>query len=166
MPLYEEVRGRLKSTPICEFFFVWRYGFARIQFGGYQTPRPTVGSGGMSSRAAAARGEVLPPLYRCDRQRRSLSRTDPTGRGKPARVHENVRVAMPVGDLQGDVFFKGRTFDRFPSMTFPRRPHRAFSQVRTIASVSAAFAFNPKPAVITSAPLEVPPSLGCSDSSP
>ena len=47
----------------------------------------------------------------------------PTGRGKPACVHENVGLAMTVGDLQDDVFIKGSTFDR---LTFQRRPHFSF----------------------------------------
>jgi hypothetical protein len=61
---------------------------------------------GMSSRPAAAWRKVSPPRHRRNREWRSLARTNPAGRGKPACVYENVRFAMTVGDLQGDVFSK------------------------------------------------------------
>jgi hypothetical protein len=70
---------------------------------------------------------VWPPPHRCDRQRRSLARTDPARRGKPAWVPESVRLATTVGDLQGDVFIEGSALDRLPTITFRRRPpHCAF----------------------------------------
>jgi hypothetical protein len=73
---------------------------------------------------------VWPPPHRRDRQRRSLSRTNPADRGKPAWGPESVRLATTVGDLQGDVFIEGSALDRLPTVTFSRRrPHRAFSNL-------------------------------------
>jgi hypothetical protein len=95
-------------------------------------------NGGMPSRAAAAYREESPPLHRRDCRRRSLARANPAGRGKPTCVYENVRLAMPVGDLEGDVFFHGRTFDRFPTIIFQRRRHSPFPSSERRASVCAA----------------------------
>jgi hypothetical protein len=50
----------------------------------------------MSSRPAAAWRKVSPPRHRRDREWRSLARTNPAGRGKPACVYENVRFATTV----------------------------------------------------------------------
>jgi hypothetical protein len=80
----------------------------------------------MSSRPAAAWGKVWPPRHRRHRQGRSLARTDPAGRGKPAWVHKNVRLATTVSDLQGDVFIKRSALERFPTIIFLRRPHCTF----------------------------------------
>jgi hypothetical protein len=79
----------------------------------------------MSSRPAAAWGEVWPPRHRRDRQWRSLARADPAGTSKPACVYENVRFAMTVGDLQGDIFIEGSALKRFP-ITFRRWRHCIF----------------------------------------
>jgi hypothetical protein len=95
-------------------------------------------AGGMSSGAAAACGEVSSPFHWLDREWRSLARTDPARRGKPGCVQENVRLAMPVGDLQGDVFFQGRTFNRFPTIIVRRRPHSPFPSSERPVSVCAA----------------------------
>jgi hypothetical protein len=84
------------------------------------------GSGGMSSRPAAARRKVSPPCHWRDREWRSLARTNPAGRGKPACVYENVRFATTVGDLQGDVFIRRSTLERFPTIAFRRRWHFTF----------------------------------------
>jgi hypothetical protein len=109
------------------------------------------------------RAVVWPPPHRRDRQRRSLARTDPARRGKPAWVPESVRLATTVGDLQGDVFIEGSALDRLPTITFRRkRPHCAFPNFRAMAPVSAALGFNPRPGrEITSVPRGVSPSRGC-----
>jgi hypothetical protein len=57
-------------------------------------PSPVYGFG-MSSATAGG-----PPVHRGDRERRSLARTDPAGRGKSAWVSESVRLHATVGDLQ------------------------------------------------------------------
>jgi hypothetical protein len=80
----------------------------------------------MSSRPAAAWRKVSPPRHRRDREWRSLARTNPAGRGKPACVYENVRFATTVGDLQGDVFVRRSTLERFPTVAFRRWWHCTF----------------------------------------
>jgi hypothetical protein len=92
----------------------------------------------VSTRSAAACGEVSPPRHRRDRQGSSLNRADPAGRGKPACVHENVRFAMTVGDLQGDVFIEGSTLDRFPTITYMRRLHCTFPNLADPLSLGVA----------------------------
>jgi hypothetical protein len=101
----------------------WRPGLHNRRASGWRA-RATE-SGGMSS--GGRRAVVWPPPYRRDLQRRSLARTDPSRRGKPAWVPESVRLATTVGDLQADVFIEGSALDRFPTITFRRRrPHCAF----------------------------------------
>jgi hypothetical protein len=89
---------------------------------------------GPSSRRPAV---VWPPSHRRDRQRRSFPRTDPACRGQPAWVPESVRLAMPVGNLHGDVFVAGSALDRLPTITFCRsRPHyQRSSRCRAMAGL-------------------------------
>jgi hypothetical protein len=77
-------------------------------------------SGGMSF--PRPRRERL-PLHRRDRKRRSLARTDPAGRGKPASVREPVPRAPPVGHFQGDVFVEWSSLDRIPTIIVFDHPH-------------------------------------------
>jgi hypothetical protein len=92
----------------------------------------------MSSRPAAAWRKVSPPCHWRDREWRSLARTNPAGRGKPACVYENVRFATTVGDLQGDVFIRRSTLERFPTVTFRRRWHCTFP-IQSSGAVLAAW---------------------------
>jgi hypothetical protein len=78
------------------------------------------GSGGMSWLPSP--GNVRLPLHRRDRERRSLARTDPAGRGKSAWVRKPVSPAPTVGYLQGDVFVEWSAVDRKPSIIVPSRP--------------------------------------------
>jgi hypothetical protein len=87
-------------------------------------------------RAARCR-MVRPPTHRCDCQRRSVARTDPAGRGKPAWLWEGVRLATTVGDLQPHVFIEGDALDRFPAVILHRRAHCVFSQQSDGDSISA-----------------------------
>jgi hypothetical protein len=115
------------------------------------------GSGGMSS--GGRRAVVWPPSHRRDRQRRSLARTDPAGRGKPAWVPESVRLATAVGDLQGDVFIEGSALDRLPPVTFRRgRPHCAFPSSGDGSSISRVVLQSKTGRTITSVPRGVSPS--------
>jgi hypothetical protein len=82
-----------------------------------------------SRTAGSGEGSSLPyrsvwlPLHRCDRQRRSLVRTHPTGRGTPARGREPVGSALAVGHLDRNVFIERSALDRIPAVIFLRRPH-------------------------------------------
>jgi hypothetical protein len=77
---------------------------------------------GMSSRTRRP-AVVWPPPHRRDRQWRSLARTDPACRGKPAWIPEIVWLTPTVRDLQCDVFIEGSALDRIPTIIQLRRPH-------------------------------------------
>jgi hypothetical protein len=79
------------------------------------------GSGGMSWLPRTAR-ERLPP-HRRDRERRSLARSDPAGRGASASVREPVGRAPSVGHFQGDVFVKWSGLDWKPTKIVFEHPH-------------------------------------------
>jgi hypothetical protein len=82
------------------------------------------GSGGMLLLHPSGAGPS--PLHRRNRERRSLARTDPAGRGKSASVREPIRRAPSVGHLQADVFVQWSGLDRIPTKIVFEHPHSRY----------------------------------------
>ena len=68
-------------------------------------------------------GPVWLPLDRRHRQRRSLARTHPAGRGASARGWKPVRGALPAGNLHRDIFIEWCSLDRSPAIVVLKRAH-------------------------------------------
>ena len=78
-------------------------------------------SDGMSSLLSSGRAPL--PLHRRNRERRSLARADPAGRGASAWIGQPVGRTPTVGHFQGDVFVEWSAVDWKPSIIVFEHPH-------------------------------------------